>query len=279
MSLIKCNECGKEISDTSKTCIHCGNPIEKKIICSECNKEVNHNIKVCPHCGNKLVKSAKEKISDITNKNNIFKKLGKKKLIIISICVVVILCIISIPIIINKNNTKAFKNIYGNLLVVSDDIEVIASDLYSSWHYGIYEDYHSKYYLSDEVSLDYDDLDNYYCSYVYKDEWIYSVRCVTTAHEDLGHYKDIKKILDSTKTELSNISNRKSETYKELNNFYINLNNYYKLSKEYDGSFNSLKDDISNYRNLIKNNISKLDLLLNFDSESYISANKNSNNI
>ena len=124
-----------------------------------------------------------------------------------------------------------------------------------------------------------DDLDNYYCSYVYTDEWIYSVQCVTTAHEDLRHYKDIKKILDSTKTELSNISNRKSETYKELNNFYINLNNYYKLSKEYDGSFNSLKDDISNYRNLIKNNISKLDLLLNFDSESYISANKNSNNI
>lgn len=31
MALIKCPECGKEISDTSKTCIHCGYKIEKEI--------------------------------------------------------------------------------------------------------------------------------------------------------------------------------------------------------------------------------------------------------
>ena len=29
MALIKCNECGKEISDKAKTCIHCGCPIEE----------------------------------------------------------------------------------------------------------------------------------------------------------------------------------------------------------------------------------------------------------
>ena len=29
MALIKCDECGKEISSKAKTCIHCGNPIEK----------------------------------------------------------------------------------------------------------------------------------------------------------------------------------------------------------------------------------------------------------
>jgi len=28
MALINCSECGKEISDKSKTCIHCGNPLE-----------------------------------------------------------------------------------------------------------------------------------------------------------------------------------------------------------------------------------------------------------
>lgn len=30
MALIKCSECGKEISDKAKTCIHCGNPIFKE---------------------------------------------------------------------------------------------------------------------------------------------------------------------------------------------------------------------------------------------------------
>lgn len=30
MALIKCSECGKEISDKAKTCIHCGNPIHEE---------------------------------------------------------------------------------------------------------------------------------------------------------------------------------------------------------------------------------------------------------
>ena len=30
MSLIKCPECGKEVSDKSEVCIHCGYPINKK---------------------------------------------------------------------------------------------------------------------------------------------------------------------------------------------------------------------------------------------------------
>lgn len=28
MALVKCSECGREISDKAKTCPHCGNPIE-----------------------------------------------------------------------------------------------------------------------------------------------------------------------------------------------------------------------------------------------------------
>ena len=32
MALIKCNECGKEISNKAKICIHCGNPIFKESV-------------------------------------------------------------------------------------------------------------------------------------------------------------------------------------------------------------------------------------------------------
>jgi len=31
MALIKCSECGKEISDKASSCIHCGNTLRKKI--------------------------------------------------------------------------------------------------------------------------------------------------------------------------------------------------------------------------------------------------------
>lgn len=50
MALIKCSECGKEISDKAKVCIHCGCPIESKpqetiymeeaIICLKCGYTV-----------------------------------------------------------------------------------------------------------------------------------------------------------------------------------------------------------------------------------------------
>lgn len=274
MTLIKCEECGEQISDKSKKCIHCGNPIEKKIICCECNKEVNSNTKVCPNCGNKLTKSTKDKIKNISN-NNFIKKLSKKKLIIIGIIsIITILCIIIISIITNNNKEKLYKKIYINLLDANDGVEILAGDLYSSWHYGIYEKYHSRYTLAGEITLTADELNNNYCKNLL-DDWMNTVDCTITAHENLGHYKEIKEILDNVKLDLSKTSNSKNKTYNELNELYINLNNYYKLSKNYEGNYNTLNDDISNYRNLINNNISKLDLLLNFDSESFDPSNKN----
>lgn len=45
MTLINCRECGKEISDTSKRCIHCGAKIKKEKIKKEKNKEVSKNKK------------------------------------------------------------------------------------------------------------------------------------------------------------------------------------------------------------------------------------------
>ena len=51
MALIKCNECGKEISDKATTCIHCGYPVKQKIKCAECGKDINTNDKICNGCG------------------------------------------------------------------------------------------------------------------------------------------------------------------------------------------------------------------------------------
>ena len=56
MALIKCVDCGKEISDTSKVCIHCGCPVEKELICNECGKKLDIKEKVCKNCGCKITK-------------------------------------------------------------------------------------------------------------------------------------------------------------------------------------------------------------------------------
>ena len=48
MALTKCMECGGLISDTAKSCPHCGAPIVK---CSECGKILPANAETCPYCG------------------------------------------------------------------------------------------------------------------------------------------------------------------------------------------------------------------------------------
>lgn len=44
MSMIKCSECGKDVSDKAKECVHCGNPLEK--INKDLNKKSNKSNKI-----------------------------------------------------------------------------------------------------------------------------------------------------------------------------------------------------------------------------------------
>ena len=54
MALIKCKECGHEVSDKASTCPNCGCPIEKGLVCSECGNTLNSNDEICPKCGNPI---------------------------------------------------------------------------------------------------------------------------------------------------------------------------------------------------------------------------------
>lgn len=55
MALIKCPECGKEISDKAFKCPQCGKQLNEKEnfkkYCSECENELNDEDIVCPKCG------------------------------------------------------------------------------------------------------------------------------------------------------------------------------------------------------------------------------------
>ena len=59
MALIKCEECGKDISDKATQCINCGVPInskptmieEKTKFCESCGSKVYLDAVICPSCG------------------------------------------------------------------------------------------------------------------------------------------------------------------------------------------------------------------------------------
>ena len=50
MAMIKCRECGEEMSDHAKSCPNCG--MENSIMfCPECDKQLSSKATVCPSCG------------------------------------------------------------------------------------------------------------------------------------------------------------------------------------------------------------------------------------
>ena len=58
MALVKCKESGKSISDTARTCPHCGIKTEVET-CPECGKKVKQNDDFCSNCGYPIKKENK----------------------------------------------------------------------------------------------------------------------------------------------------------------------------------------------------------------------------
>lgn len=79
MAMIQCPECGQEISDKAKRCIHCGKilieEITPKKFCSDCGKEVTIDAVECPFCGCPIEDDKEENVVKPENgkRNNIIK--------------------------------------------------------------------------------------------------------------------------------------------------------------------------------------------------------------
>ena len=80
MSLIKCEECGKQISENSTKCVHCGVDVVKKYECEECKKKTEGKDGICEFCGCPI--KTTEKLKKGISKNKI--------IIIVALAVLVI---------------------------------------------------------------------------------------------------------------------------------------------------------------------------------------------
>lgn len=55
MALVKCPECGNEVSSTARQCVHCGFSF---VVCPDCGEILSDGVTVCPNCGCALEKVA-----------------------------------------------------------------------------------------------------------------------------------------------------------------------------------------------------------------------------
>ena len=111
MALIKCKECGKEISDTIKKCIHCGVKINNNT--SNMKKE------------NKKLELVEEKTSAkeiITNneKKNIHIILNKKTIIFTSLTILMIIIILVVFLSLNSPKKKILGTWKGETGIIID---------------------------------------------------------------------------------------------------------------------------------------------------------------
>ncbi len=100
MAMIQCPECGQEISDKAKKCIHCGKvfveekPANEEIRCSECGAVLAETDEICPNCGcpvEKITKQEEAKPQQVEVAS--IKMAAKTKKIIIGIIIAIIICV------------------------------------------------------------------------------------------------------------------------------------------------------------------------------------------
>lgn len=94
MALIKCSNCGEEISDRARKCPKCGCIIQKpKVtkICEECGTELEDGTKICPKCGCPVPASDAEK-----------KRKKKKNTIIITASIITVILLIVVAVCIHS---------------------------------------------------------------------------------------------------------------------------------------------------------------------------------
>ena len=61
MAIMKCPDCGQDISDQAPKCVYCGQKITRKVLCPECKEQIKEGLKQCPKCGYNFPKTVNKK--------------------------------------------------------------------------------------------------------------------------------------------------------------------------------------------------------------------------
>lgn len=70
MALIKCPECGKEISESAVSCPNCGIQLNNKKFCKFCSASIDKDCIICPRCGKQVESLGGDDRNIIINNNN-----------------------------------------------------------------------------------------------------------------------------------------------------------------------------------------------------------------
>lgn len=130
MAMIQCPECGQEISDKAKKCIHCGKVfveeevLKEEIKCGECGAILSETDEMCPNCGCPVERKASEYVKpqqvEVTN----IKMTAKTKKMVVAVVIAIIICLvggIGYKIYSENKAEQEYQNVYNEYI---DNLEM-----------------------------------------------------------------------------------------------------------------------------------------------------------
>lgn len=266
MALIKCPECGGQVSDKSEKCIHCGAILiqKEKKYCPDCGAELEEGMDTCPKCGCPIKNAVEtETVPQQVEVTGVKITKKSKKIIMIAVIAVIIAAIIAVVgVQAHKKNiaAKAAKQSeeYGtnlnmaaySILSGASDAETCGNLIKQVWYNAIYEE-------SDSETDKYTKPKGYYVSDF--NEALQNLFSDDSFSVKIANINDNKDTVNSLMKKLKNPSEEYKDAYKslsELYDAYISLTNLVTdpsgSLQTYSQNFNEADNETSNCYNALK---------------------------
>ena len=270
MAMTTCPNCGEQISDKAKKCVHCGAvwiPEEKKY-CPDCGAELEEGMESCPKCGCPIENDATSEVMpqqvEVTGVK-VSKK--SKKLIVIGIIAVIAIAIsAAVGVQVHKKNVAAKaaaeaqkqSEEYGSnlslaaysMLSGASDAETCGNLIKQVWYNAIYKE-------SDSKTDKYTKPDGYYVSDF--NDALQNLFSDSSFSSQLADINDNKDTVNSLMKKLKNPPEDYKDAYDSLSKLYdayISLTNLATdptgSLQTYSQNFNDADSETLNCYNALK---------------------------
>lgn len=270
MAMTTCPNCGEQISDKAKKCVHCGVVLipEEKKYCPDCGAELEEGMESCPKCGcpieNDVTSEVMPQQVEVTGVK-VSKK--SKKLIVIGIIAVIAVAIsAAVGVQVHKKNVAAKaaaeaqkqSEEYGSnlslaaysMLSGASDAETCGNLIKQVWYNAIYKE-------SDSKTDKYTKPDGYYVS-DFNDE-LQNLFSDSSFSSQLADINDNKDTVNSLMKKLKNPPEDYKDAYDSLSKLYdayISLTNLATdptgSLQTYSQNFNDADSETLNCYNALK---------------------------
>ena len=252
MAMIKCPECGLEISDKATKCIHCGYVINEEPIvekrCAECGSTITDEMDICPNCGCPIEKTKSEEPQkvEVTNvKLAVDKKKTRAIISVIVLALVVIIAIAGFKFASIKNEKKVYAENYEKIVNLmlsgASDAESACGLIHDVWTNTIYEEEDSETdkYTKDSNGNFYDDFNTSLTMLMISDSFT----------SDINDIKENQEQVQKLMKDMKNPPDEYKDAYDTLKDFYDAYTKLVGLATDPSGNLSSYTSNFNDADN------------------------------